>query len=213
MHTLFGIAVGIICAIMVPVYAYKKGYTWAVWVLPGFGVIGMLLMPWLLPDLRESGWEEEKKRRVRRCVDGLGILLSVVFIACLIAFFTVHSEKVRSPMLQVESLGVYSVMPEGAPEARAVFQSRDFDRLHPYYIGPQAEITEADIKRVRRAKDAWDQPCLEVQLTKEGSMKLERLTTGAQRQTIVIMVNGAVNSAPVVQRPVTDGRFEIYARE
>jgi preprotein translocase subunit SecD len=79
----------------------------------------------------------------------------------------------------------------------------------PVWISPEVALTNSDIAR------AWPQPdaggfVIGFMLTEEGSLKLARLTKSHIGESVAIMVNGQVMSAPKIMAEITGGRAIIH---
>jgi preprotein translocase subunit SecD len=79
----------------------------------------------------------------------------------------------------------------------------------PLWISPEVALTNADIARtyVDRAPDG--KPYVGVLFTEEGALKMARLTKSHIGESLAIMLNGRVTSAPVLRTEITDGRATI----
>ncbi len=81
-----------------------------------------------------------------------------------------------------------------------------------YLVNRVAGVTGRDLSSVQLTRDDWDNPAVLFKLTPEGSRRFARLTGENIGRQVAIILDGKVQSSPVVQSQISDrgiiqGRF------
>lgn len=190
--------------------AHRKGYNWLVWLLPGAGAVGIVLMLLVMPDLTTSqlSAEDRTKRRRRGNILG-GILTFAGLLAC--ALFLGAAHRTAGPTPASVSLASFAVH-------RATTEPTNGFQLHylespgerkAVYVFPAADLDEHDVASTSTVADSFGQSALKIQLTQAGAEKLAQFTALHQGQLMAIFVNGRLVSTPLVQAPVRNGSIEV----
>lgn len=88
-----------------------------------------------------------------------------------------------------------------------------FTEPYPYsevVLGDHPPVSRADIKEAKAAVEQYqNHPIVDIELTKEGAGKFEKLTEENIGKPIAIVVGGKVVSMPVVQGIISGGKVHI----
>lgn len=72
------------------------------------------------------------------------------------------------------------------------------------YVSPEAVLSNEDIAFVRPAKDRFGQTSIYLKLNPEGARKLAEVSERHQGKRMVILLDGQLLTAPVIQGPFSD---------
>ncbi len=89
-----------------------------------------------------------------------------------------------------------------------------------YLVNKIATVTGKDLRTVRRASDEWNNPAVSFMLNPEGGIRFEQVTGANVGKMIAIILDGKVQSAPVVNQRIErnaggiiQGRFTAEAAD
>jgi preprotein translocase subunit SecD len=102
------------------------------------------------------------------------------------------------PSVKVEFRRAEKEAAEGLTEA-TVEGSKD-----KVYLHKTVELTNDDVAEARATLLEKDGPAVELTLTKEGAMKMEKLTKDHLNKPLAILVDGKVIIAPVVKTVISE---------
>jgi len=88
-----GLIIGIAFTIAMAIVAYKKGFNWLLWILPG-GVIGLIVVA-LMPSANADGIDDAEKEKRRKRGNTVGAVLSVIALVLIIFFVLVAARIIR----------------------------------------------------------------------------------------------------------------------
>lgn len=111
-----------------------------------------------------------------------------------------ESEKVKeNPVPTDRSDGFYSVINyEGSRQ-----------KLKDFRLSSNPEITKNEILEVKKLKDAYGRPVIDIILNKEGAKKFRILTENNVGKPIAMVFNKKILSAPLINDVITNGRVQI----
>ena len=99
------------------------------------------------------------------------------------------------------------------PDLELVFEPRPSASgpagVRTYLVEVPPPITQADIADAYVTYDQNNQPQVIVELTRDGGRSLANLTRGNYGRKLAILVDGEVESAPVIMGAITGGRFMV----
>jgi preprotein translocase subunit SecD len=73
------------------------------------------------------------------------------------------------------------------------------------YLHRLAELTNEDIAEIRKGKDASGKPIIEINFTKAGAKKMEKLTSKERlRKPLALLVDGQLILAPRINAQISD---------
>lgn len=74
-----------------------------------------------------------------------------------------------------------------------------------YLLSRVASVTGRDIRMARRSVDQWNSPAVAFTLDPDGSRRFSKTTTDHQGENLAIVLDGRVQSAPVIEDRITTG--------
>jgi hypothetical protein len=77
------------------------------------------------------------------------------------------------------------------------------------YLHPEVAVSNGDIRGAKAALDEVGGPAVTLELSETGTRKLQAVTSANLQKRLVILVDGKVLLAPVIQSPVTDPGVQI----
>jgi preprotein translocase subunit SecD len=77
------------------------------------------------------------------------------------------------------------------------------------YLHPEVAVSNGDIRGAKAAPDDVGLPAVSLELSESGSRRLQTVTSANLQKRLVILVDGKVLLAPVIQSPVTDATVQI----
>ena len=78
-----------------------------------------------------------------------------------------------------------------------------------YRLQRAVEVSGRDIRRARAAQDDYGQPAVAFSLTPEGGRRFADLTRANTGRQLAIVLDGRIQSAPVIETPITGGEGTI----
>ncbi len=83
---------------------------------------------------------------------------------------------------------------------------------HPYVVEKKALLTGDAVKKAYVSFDQYNQPVVSIEFTPEGSRKFAKITGENIGRNLAIVLDGKVQSAPVIQERIEGGRAMISGR-
>ena len=80
----------------------------------------------------------------------------------------------------------------------------------PLWVSPEVALSNRDVARAWPARSPEGKPSVGVLLTEDGALKLARLTKRHFGETVVVILDGRVDSAPTIRDEITGGQAMIH---
>jgi len=123
------------------------------------------------------------------------VVLAISLFCCVAGLS--EEKPANAPGVKFEIRRAESEPTEGLTEATVV------GTTNKVYLHKEASLTNEDISEARVNTDDQKQPRIQITFTKEGGMKMAKLTKDHKNKPLAILVGGKVFSAPIVRAEIS----------